>query len=501
MKKYISIILAGILATACNLDQYPFSEVAADDAVRDETGVNNLVIGAYNGLHGVMYYEWAMTELRTDNVRMRASGSTASDTKLIEQLDQGTIITANAWVQDYWDATYAAINRANNVIAHLDVVEDEQKKAQFEGEARFLRAHLYFNLVRLWGPVFIVTKKTGADEARYMQRSPVEDVYALIEGDLNAIIDNGLLPEKMADADLGRADLKATKALLAKVYMTRYKFGDEKYALAKPLLEDVLKACGDPQDGASLVAYDKIFATDNEMNSEIIFAVRYRSGNVGLGSPFTTLFGPMNNGGSVVTGSPKHYDYPSDDLISAYNENAGDLRKDVVLRESYVDQNGTEVTDPKIARYSNKFIDPDMASEYDSEMDFPVIRLGDVILLYAEICNELEGPTDTALKYLNMTRTRAGLQALTLAETGNKLAFRTAVRKERRLEFAMENQRWFDLLRWGTATSTVNNFLATEVFFSEYDYDVNPISDWQVMLPIPLSVININDTIAQNPGY
>ena len=173
MKRYIIPILVSVLAlTSCNLDKYPFSEVAASEYVKDAKSVNNLVIGIYNGLYDVMYNEWAMTELRSDNARMRVNNSTSQDSKLIEQLDQLVVLTANAWVQDYWDAIYVVINRANTVLANLEVVTDEELRARYEGEARFLRAWMYFDLVRLWGPVFIVKSKTGADEARYMQRSP-----------------------------------------------------------------------------------------------------------------------------------------------------------------------------------------------------------------------------------------------------------------------------------------------------------------------------------------
>ncbi|MGN0188423.1 MAG: RagB/SusD family nutrient uptake outer membrane protein, partial [Candidatus Cryptobacteroides sp.] len=265
---------------------------------------------------------------------------------------------------------------------------------------------------------------------------------------------------------------------------------------AVTLLKDVLDACSNPASGASLVPYDKVFATDNEMNAEIIFAVRYRSGNVGIGSPFTTLFGPINNAGNVVIGSPKHYDFPSDNLIAAYS--ASDKRKDVVLQEGYLNNTtGLWVAD----RFCNKFIDKNMTTEYDAENDWPVIRLADVMLLYAEALNETSGPSDDALTQLNAIRQRAGVPDYTLAELSSKYLFRQAVRNERRLEFAMENQRWFDLMRWGTAVSTVNDFISGESFYSAYDYVVNPIEEWQVLLPIPISVTNINDQIAQNPGY
>lgn len=505
MKRIFFIIclwVVGCSVVSCNMDQYPYSEIADSDYVTDDASVENLVIGAYNGLHSVLYYEWAVTELRSDNARMRATGSTSQDTKLIEQLDQATIGTAHEWVANYWEACYSTINRANSVLRNLDVVSDLELRAQFRGEAQFLRAMLYFNLVRLYGPVFIVTKKTGADEARHMQRSSVDDVYALIESDLETIVEESLLPVRQSDARTGRATLSAAKALLAKVYMTHYAVGEEKYMAAKTLLSEVLVAVGDPQSSGDLEPYAKIFAKDNEMNKEIIFSVRYLSGNVGLGSPFTTLFGPMNNANSVVMGSPKHYNFPSDNLLSAYNANAEgskvDLRKAVVLAEGYTNATTGQWKDE---RFMVKYLDPDMATEYDAENDWPVLRVGDVALLYAEIINETDGPTAEALKYLNLIRSRAGIREYASAELASRYQFREAVRHERRLELAFENQRWFDLLRWGTAVATFNEYLASEIFYTGYSYTVNPIVEWQTLLPVPISVININPDVAQNVGY
>lgn len=499
MKKYIPVILALFAAVSCNLDKYPYSETAADAYVKNTSSVNNLVIGAYNGLYGVLYYEWAMTELRSDNVRMRVNNSSSADTKLLEQLDQNVPVTANDWVQDYWDKSYVVVNRANTVLENLGVVTDEAKKAQFEGEALFLRSWMYFNIVRLWGPAFIVTRTIGAQEARTMQRSSVDEVYDLIEGDLEKIVKEKLLPASMDAADLGRADIKAAKVMLAKVYMTRYSPADEKYTEAKKLLGEVITAKGNPSSAEQLEPYESVFSKNNELNREIIFAVRYKAGKLGIGSPFSTLFGPLNNGGNVVMGSPKHYDYPSDNLIAAYEE--GDLRKDVTLRESYYNATTGETVTGNAARFTNKFIDPDMTSEYDGENDWPVIRVADVLLLYVEACNELSGPSEDILAYLNAVRGRAGLPGYAESAVGTKFALREAVRRERRVELAMENHRWYDLVRWGTAVSTVNGFYISEPFFGAYDYQVKPIEDWQILLPIPVSVKNINRDVAQNPGY
>lgn len=496
-----ALVASLLLMVGCNMDQYPYSEIAAGDYVTDAEAVNTLVIGTYNGLYDVIYHEWALTELRSDNARMRGTGSTSQDTKLIEQLDQGTVETAHEWVGDYWDNTYKVINRANQVLENLEVVADPVLAAQYRGEAQFIRAMLYFNLVRLYGPVFLVTSTTGSDEARHMQRSPVEEVYAQIESDLETIVEGELLPVQMPSSDLGRATLTAARALLAKVYMTRYSVGEEKYMAAKGLLEEVLAAVGAPQSGADLEPYAKIFSKDNEMNKEIIFAVRYLSGNVGLGSPFSTLFGPLNNGNSVVMGSPKHYNFPSDNILSAFNANTEegyeDCRKAVCFSEGY-----NHVVSGWIdTRYVTKFLDPDMASEYDGENDWPILRVGDIALLYAEILNETDGPTEEAFKHLNMIRERAGIRPYTSSDLSSRYQFREAVRAERRTELAFENHRWFDLLRWGVAVSTYNNYLASETFYSGYNYTVNPIAEWQTLLPIPLTVMNINPDVAQNVGY
>lgn len=497
-----------VLTTGCNLDKFPYSEVAADEYVKDDATLNTLVVGAYNGLHDVMYYEWAVTELRSDNTRMHLNNSTSSQSKLVEQLDQGVINAEHAWVSEYWNSSYAVIARCNNVLQYLDKASSPESRNMYKGEALFLRSLQYFNLVRLWGPVFKVTEKITSDEARDMQRSTVEEIYDMIEADLNEIINEGLLPAKQSDANLGRADLTATKALLAKVYATRYSVGDENYRKAADLCLEVLKSenVGNPVAGAMLVPYADIFSTHNEMNREIIFAVRYIGGNVGLGSPFGNLFAPTNNGANVILGTSSNYNFPSDNIVAAYElSGENDKRRNVNIADGYFNSaTGEMVT--RNARHIRKYFNIDQATnpittQYDGDADWPVIRVGDIALLYAEITNELSGPTSEAFMYLNMIRERAGVAPYSAAEIGSRYDFREAVRNERRLELAFENQRWFDLLRWGIARETVNNYIASEAFYSAYSYAVNPLADWQLKLPVPIDVININPNAAQNVGY
>lgn len=499
MSRGLAFGLCAIALASCDLDKYPYSEVAADEYVKDAESVNNLLLGCYNGLHSVMEYEWAMTELRSDNSRMHLNNSSSNTTKLVEQLDQNTVGSEHDWMTGYWEAAYATIARCNNVISYENAVSDETLRARYKGEAMFLRSLQYFNLVRIWGPLFIVKSKTPSDVARNMQRSTVEEVYAFIETELETIINDNMLPQRMPDADLGRADINAAKALLAKVYATHYKVGDEKYARARSLCKEILESdnVGNPQTAADLVPYDKIFSIDNEMNKEIIFAVRYLSGNVGLGSPFGNYFAPINNGANVIVGVAYNYNRPSDNLIAAYINEGDDIRLNTNIAQSYVNQQTGAVVE---ATYCKKYTNP-VLTNLDGESDWPVFRVGDIALLYAELSNEIDGPSQDALKYLNMIRERAGVAPYAMADVNNTYDFREAVRKERRLELALENQRWFDLMRWGNAVTTINNYFASESFYSAYSYTVHPIETWQTMLPVPISVLNINPDAAQNAGY
>jgi starch-binding outer membrane protein, SusD/RagB family len=269
--------------------------------------------------------------------------------------------------------------------------------------------------------------------------------------------------------------------------------------LALNLCKDVLgsETVGNPQTAADLVPYASVFDINNEMNKEIIFAVRYLSGNIGLGSPFGNLFAPINNGANVIVGTANWFNSPSDNLINAYIMEGDETRRNVNIAQKYYNATTGQWVE---ATYCCKYTNP-VTTNFDGESDWPIIRVGDIALLYAELLNETAGPSTEALKYVNMIRERAGITPYALEQVGNKYDFRMAVRNERRLELAFENQRWFDLKRWDVVTETINEYLSSESFYAGYTYRVNPISNWQTYLPIPVSVTNINPDVAQNAGY
>lgn len=486
----LSICMLGI--SSCDLNITPDSYIPDGMYYKSEAEMNTAVIGCYGGMQAPLNIEWTLTELRADNTRMNSNSST-NDAFLQQQaLDLGIMDASNANIRTYWEATYQNINSCNSVLApeNLAVVTDEKKRAQFEGEALFIRAYHYFNLVRLFGPTFIITEEISVAEAMRKNRSSVEATYRQIISDLTTSVDN-LEGVAYSVSDLGRVTQVAAKSLLAKVYLTLGQYAD-----AKPLLKEVVDVKGDQLT----VEYSDVFDISKEMNNEIIFTVRYKSGSLGIGSPFANTFAPTKSGANVVTGDGDGRNYPTTEVLGIYPE--GDLRKDVSVSDHYVDptKNDPIVISDQSA-YVKKFVSP-VSVRYDGENDWPILRHADVLLMYAEVLNETDGPA-TGLPYLNEVRRRAGLAAIDASEVSVRHSFREKLEKERRLELAFENQRWFDLLRWGKAVEVTNKQITgTETFYSEYKFNVNPISDWQLLLPIPQSVVDNNPgVVTQNPGY
>ena len=485
----------GILSTcalglaSCDLNISPDSYIADIKFYQNEAEVNTAVIGCYGGIHAPLNIEWALTELRSDNTRMNGTRSSNDAFMQLLALDLGTMDASNPNIRTYWEATYQNINNCNSILKPevLAVVENEKKRAQFEGEALFIRAYHYFNLVRLFGPTFLVTEEISIAESLKKDRSSVQATYAQIIDDLKRSVTD-LQDITYSSNDLGRATVLAAKSLLAKVYLTLGRYED-----AKPLLSDVVTAKGETLN----VKYADVFDTTKEMNDDIIFTVRYKSGSLGIGSPFANTFAPQNSGANVITGSGDGKNYPTKEISAAYSKE--DLRKDVSMADSYYDK--SKDVEAQVA-YVKKFLS-EVSIRYDAENDWPVIRYADVLLMYAEVLNEVDGPS-AGLKYLNLVRERAGLSKIESDAVTTRNVFRTYLEKERRLELAFENQRWFDLLRWGKAIEVINKHIQeTEWdFYAGYTQQINKLKDYQLILPIPQSVIDNNPgVITQNPNY
>ncbi|HSC37774.1 MAG TPA: RagB/SusD family nutrient uptake outer membrane protein, partial [Chitinophagaceae bacterium] len=385
----------------------------------------------------------------------------------------------NSYVAQYWQDAYYAIKQCNTVLKYIDRVTDTTKKKYFEGEARFIRAHMYFNLVRLWGDVPLVTTDVAYNDTSYFHRVNAGAVYNQIVADFSAAVQK--LPPSWDATETARVSTYAAKGMLAKVYLTL-----KNYPAARILLQDLLD---NPGTYALQSSYKNIFGLRNEMNNEIMYAVRYKSYSNGMGENYT--FNMDKVSGSV--GYRSAGDFRGTTLWPAADS----------IRKSATFSTGGSVYGSDYYNVA-KYIDP-TAPKNDAGADFIVLRYADILLMYAEVVNEIDGApasaTAPSLVALNRVRQRANPAATTLVylytSTAVKTqdAFRTTIKAERRREFGMEDQRYYDLLRWNDAVTAMN------AHFSYRGISV-VVQPYQVLYPVPQREIDISGhIITQNPGY
>jgi starch-binding outer membrane protein, SusD/RagB family len=531
MKKLLFYIVAvcatGLFGCKKVIDLYPQSNLNTATYYTNVNEVKAGLTGCYNGLQAPLNWEWMMTELRSDNSKQGVTGSSSASNRELNELDMFYLNPTHPRVYDYWAAVYNNIRNANIVLQKLGVVYDpatgttslaainipitDADRKQLAGEALFIRAYHYFNLVRLFGGVFIVYTPISPQEAKQMNRSSVEDVYKMIQADLvfAAASMNNLKYNQVPTADLGRATSWSVKTLLGKVYLALNKKAD-----AITVLTDVKDNSGYAlvtTAGSAGSAYANVFSASNEVNAEILFTVRYKAGGLGLGSPFANRFGPLNTGSAVVPGDGQGLNYPTADLDSTIK--TGDARKAINVAR-FISGASTKSYTRKYFPNPNPAVNPQTMTSNDSESDWTVLRYADVLLMLAEA----QGNNATSVGYINQVRTRSGAPAISAAGLTTTKLFEDTLSSERRMEFAFENHRWFDLLRYGTTMTTINAVDAMKDHFAkEYNvhYNAYPapaltlaqlqanVTTQKLLLPIPQREIDTNTQllISQNPGY
>ena len=431
---YIFLLGSLLLTTACStdLDQAP-PNLASSDSLTDFEGVLN---AAYFYQLGAVTPMAVMGEFRADNAFMFEAPYTEFDL-----FTQNLTTMEDQFFGPLYTALYKSILSANNVI-------ENSSNATQVGEARFLRALAYFKLVLAFGDVTVnLDASPSLTDTSILVRQPAADVYNnVIIPDLNEAI--SALGTVIED---GRASRYAAQGLLGKVYMHM-----NNTQAAETNLAAVINAAGISLESN----YADVFGAANEGDSEIIYSTQIQSSIVdeySFASRFWNWF----------VGDDSKSDYPVDqDLVAAFNASgAADTRRAVTLHAD----GRTAIKFPK---------DGGLGSEHD----WIELRLGDVILLYAEALNE-NGNTAAALTQLNRIRSRAGLADSSVTSQAD---VRQAIHDERRLELAFEGHRWFDLVR----TNTVNAEMG-ETVSSNYH-----------VFPIPTSEVrSTNGVITQNTGY
>ena len=386
-------------------------------------------------------------------------------------------------IANFWKAAYKVINRTNTVLGRIDGIEINTELAnRYKLECKFIRALMYFNLVRVYGDVPLVLKEISISESYDILREPKENVYNQIIADLKEA--QGL-PVSYSTAEDGRATQGAAKALLADVYMTLHKYAEAETILAEIINSGRYSLLENTPGSLNIDGYKNVFSPVNHNSKEGIFEIQFLKGGYGEGSNYANNFAPENSGTNVVAvGGTGGNNIPEMDIYNAYEE--GDLRRDFSMSLGYYDnRKNNEWVE---SRYVCKFMDVPYQNN-DASNNYPVIRYADVILMYAEALNQ-NGKTAEACKYLNMTRRRGfGYQTTETSpvdlQTTDKAQFALMVEQERRVELAFENHRWFDLIRTGRAVEVMKS-----KGFS--------LNETNLICPIPQKQIDVNPKLTQN---
>lgn len=457
------------------------------------------LFGAYNDLraYGVHVDGFIVaTSIRSDDAD---KGSTPSDGGSdVITMDNFPVLANNGRANALWTGFYALISKCNVTLDKIDndptIIATDAIKMQSRAEAKFMRGYAYFMLVRLFGRVPLVDKVLTVDQSNVPQSTPAQ-VYALIESDLTFAAAN--LPVSWESKFVGRITKGAANGILAKVYLTQ-----QKWAAAMSAANAVMTS---GQYDLS-TPYDKIFGESGENSKESVFEVQATaSANVKTnnGIQYASIQGVR---GSGVWNMGWGWNTPSTALEAAYEP--GDPRKArTILYTSTATTPGLtiygEVTPLGLPnpRYNQKiYTSPTFRASINDTfgywMNVRILRYADVVLMYAEAANEVGGASNTtaALAALNSVRARArnGNNAiLPNVTTTDQTALRLAIQQERRVELAMEHDRFFDIVRWGIS-QTAMAAAGKTAFVASRDN----------LLPIPQTQIDLSKgVLTQNFGY
>ncbi|MBK1438517.1 RagB/SusD family nutrient uptake outer membrane protein [Parapedobacter sp. ISTM3] len=482
-------ILSTILVTACGEDWLggePLGRWTEDDMPAGS--LEGQVFGIYAGLRsegtsGLPYV--AIHNIRADDANIGGGvGDEAGAGPIFDDFGY----PLDYWlINNYWTNHYSLIALTNNLINDADSLENPTELTAVNvGEARFVRAFAYFNLVRTFGEVPKIDFRIYTQDQAIVPKSSIAEIYALIDEDLNAAV--AVLPNRWEERFSGRITRGAALALQAKTHLARGSWG-----AALAAAEAVISS----GEYDLSVPYDMIFREESENSKESVFEIQahYTQNNTGLGITLASRQG-VRGAGEFDLGWG--WNVPNEILLSAFEE--GDPRKDVtVLYSDSVNAPYGERIPGGLERdywnkkvYTNPSIRRSTGSRQGQWFNFRVIRYADVVLMAAEAANEM-GNTDLALEYLEQVRARArgaNVDILPPVTTRDQEELRQAIRHERQVELGMENERFYDLVRWG---------IDVETFHAAGKTSYQPRHRF---IPIPqVEIDRSGGVLEQNPDY
>lgn len=509
MKKIIYLSLfAGLLTAGCKksfLEVAPETNITSDNFYKNEQQFQQALVGAYAAVRDAITGEissWVMGEMRSDNTHYDYNASDRG-TQFVQREDIANFMdnSSNTVTGDKYDQCYVGISRVNSILDQLpNATFSQQSIDSIEGQALFLRALFYFELVRYFGGVSLYTTEVTTIDKAFVPRSSAEDIYKLIISDLQAAIPK--LPA-VAFPQSGRASQGSARTLLGHVYLTL-----KEYPEASTELQSVTG-----MGYALLPEYAQVFALANKNSVESIFEAQYKEGTQLQQSDFAYSFIPITENTAIITGIAANnkmggWNVPTKEFIDSYEP--GDKRLDVSIAVAEGTGNTPAfvveavksivgyVTPPgKVSKpFILKFLHPH-SEEFNTDDNFPIYRYADALLMLAEALNE-QNKSGEALPWLNEVRRRAGLGDVGITDQAQ---LRDIIAHERRVELAFENKRWLDLVRTGKAIEVMNN---NGIYMkSLYNYLLPAtynVTEDRLLFPIPYREETIGK-LEQNKGY
>jgi hypothetical protein len=509
----ISQLLFSVALAGCaDLDQTSLSSIDRDNFYQSKEDIETAINGVYqeftvDGFYGMFNNQSIyINDLQTDYVKAGAQTNSAH----IRELSNFAVQPTNLFVGYAWEEHYTAINRANVIIDKVTDASwlDEQSKQNYIGEARFLRALMYFNLVRYFGGVPIVLHDGEGEGA---PRNSIDEVFAQIVDDFTAAES---LPANYSTRDSKASSLAAT-AFLSKVYLEwAQTITDQSKANGKTYYQKAIAYADKVISSGKYKLLDKFidnWSVDKKNGAEHIFSIEHDrsvNGNVSGHCTFATNW--SNSEPVLLATSDRYYEQtdPRDQRRDGswakrlYNPNTGtDFVFDIPRFRKYID--------------SLNYAKPESSGNAAGQStNTTVIRYAEVLLIKAEAENELNGPTAAAYDAINQVRRRAYWSpynhvqntpsdgsALELSGLSQE-EFRERLREERRLEFVLEGHRWFDLKRWHILVKYVKEHTpSNEEVTGTKTTKAQNVSKKNYYLPLPQDQIILNPNLEQNWGY
>lgn len=467
-----ALVVIGLSLVSCDdfLNTDLKGEYTSDNYYTSAENATMAVNGIYNSLYGNTL--WIFGDVASDDA---VKGGNAGDQADINGINDFTAKSDNGVLNTYWQSAYETISRANNAIANIPgITMDATLQNRLVGEAKFLRAYSYFNLINIFGKIPLKLQPQNSSAAIYVDLSEVSVIYTQIEKDLTDAI--AVLPTDYP-LEKGRVTKGAAYALLAKAQLYQKKYTESLTSI---------KSLEDLNQYDLLDNYSDLFKPGAENSVETIFGLRFvNNAEISLGNNLNVWFAPSVEGGYYFNAPTQNY---VDAFIDKTTDNQDDPRLDASIgregkpwfNNSTFSSAWSEATGYLVKKYNEDMVAGVAKSQ--STIPYHAIRYADILLMKAEAINELGGvdAISKAATEVNLIRSRARL-APTTATT--QATMRTVIRNERRKELGFEFHRFFDLMRWGKEAAEAA--LGTDLKWN----------DPRFYFPIPQSELDTNQAL------